>query len=188
MQGLRVAVQGVGAVGHYLCSYLHEAGAKLVVADIDRSKRAEADRLGARWTTPAKAMVAPVDLLAPCALGGVLDHESVPALQAPAIAGAANNQLADESIGPLIRGRGIVWAPDFVVNAGGIINISVELGRNGYDPAVARARTREIGDTLRRVFDAADGNGTTTLEAAMKLARARLRPPGATPARPRRRG
>ena len=191
LRGRSVAVVGLGHVGLRLANLLARAGAKLVVADIDRTKRVEAERLGARWTTPAKAMVAPVDLLAPCALGGVLDDESVPALQAPAIAGAANNQLADESIGPLIRGRGIVWAPDFVVNAGGIINISVELGGNGYDPAVARARTREIGDTLRRVFDAADGNGTTTLEAAMTLAHERLRPPAgrpATPARRRRRG
>ena len=98
-------------------------------------------------------MTAAVDVLVPCALGGVLDHESVPRLQAPAIAGAANNQLASADVADLLREHGILWAPDFVANAGGIVNISVELDRGGYDPDRAKARTDEIGDTLRRVYD-----------------------------------
>lgn len=94
LKGRTAAVVGLGHVGLRVAKLLHRAGAKLVVADIDPTKRAEAEKLGAKWATPAKAMTAAVDVLVPCALGGVLDHESVPRLQAPAVAGAANNQLA----------------------------------------------------------------------------------------------
>jgi leucine dehydrogenase len=174
LKGRSVAVVGLGHVGLPLARLLARAGAKLLVADIDRGKREDAARLGARWTTPAKAMTAPVDVLAPCALGGVLDHESVPRLQAPAVAGAANNQLASTDVAELLRARDIVWAPDFVANAGGIINISVELEPAGYDAGRARARTHEIGDTLRRIFDDAQAAGTTPLAAATALAQARL--------------
>jgi leucine dehydrogenase len=174
LRGRSIAVVGLGHVGLPLARLLARAGAKLIVADIDRAKREEADRLGARWMTPAKAMTAAVDVVAPCALGGVLNHESIPALRAPAVAGAANNQLADDSVASLLRDRGVLWAPDFVANAGGIINISVELEPSGYDAARARERTREIGDTLRRVFDDADRDGVTPLGAAQALARERL--------------
>jgi leucine dehydrogenase len=174
LRGRSVAVVGLGHVGLRLARLLHRAGARLVVADIDRAKRAEADRLGARWLTPAKALTAAVDLLAPCALGGVLDHDTVGLLQAPAIAGAANNQLASPAVAELLRDRGILWAPDFVANAGGIINIAVELADGGYDPATARARTAAIGDTLRQVYDEAQATATTPLTAALALAHARL--------------
>jgi leucine dehydrogenase len=174
-KGRSIAVVGLGHVGLRVAQLLHRAGAKLLVADIDRSKRAEADKLGARWATPAKAMTAAVDLLVPCALGGVLDHESVPRLQAPAIAGAANNQLASADVADLLRERDVLWAPDFVANAGGIVNISVEFERDGYDPARAKARTTLIGDTLRRVYDEAAAASTTPLTAAMALAEKNLR-------------
>jgi leucine dehydrogenase len=199
LKGRSVAVVGLGHVGLRLAKMLARAGAKLVVADIDRAKRDEAARLGARWMTPAKAMTAPVDLLAPCALGGVLDHESVVALQAPAVAGAANNQLASADVAELMRGRGVLWAPDFVANAGGIINISVEFDNGGYDPRRASAKTREIGDTVRAIFDEADASGTTPLAAATAIAQRNLRnarPEGSVPgansprgslARPRKR-
>jgi leucine dehydrogenase len=118
-------------------------------------------------------MTAPVDVLVPCALGGVLDDESVPALQAPVVAGAANNQLADESVADLLQRQGVLWAPDFVANAGGIINISVEFDPGGYDPRAAKARVRGIGDTLRAIYDATAG-GVTPLSAALELARRNL--------------
>lgn len=175
LRGRSVAVVGLGHVGAALARLLRRAGATLVVTDVDRAKRDLARELGARWTTPEKALTAPVDVLAPCALGGVLDHDSVAALQAPAVAGAANNQLASVEVAELLHERGIVWAPDFVANAGGIINIAVELEPGGYDARRARARTREIGETTRRVLAAADADGITTLEAAMALARANLR-------------
>jgi len=179
LAGRSVALVGLGHVGLRLARLLARRKAKLIVADIDESKRAEAEHLGARWTTSEKALTAPVDVFAPCALGGVLDHESVPTLQAPAVAGAANNQLADEAIADVLGARGILWAPDFVANAGGIINIAVELEPDGYDPGRARRRVREIGDTLRAIYDRAAVGGTTPLTAAMELARKRLASPSA---------
>jgi leucine dehydrogenase len=168
-----VAVVGLGNVGLRVAQLLAKRGAKLIVADIDRRKRDEAGRLHARWMTPEKAMTAPVDVLVPCALGGVLDDESVPALQAPVVAGAANNQLADESVADLLQRKGVLWAPDFVANAGGIINISVEFDPAGYDARAARTRVRGIGDTLRAIYDATAG-GVTPLSAALELARRNL--------------
>jgi leucine dehydrogenase len=176
LKGRSAAVVGLGHVGLRVATLLHKAGAELVVADIDPTKKAEAEKLGAKWTTPAKAMTAAVDVLVPCALGGVLDHESVPRVQAPAIAGAANNQLASADVADVLRQSGVLWAPDFVANAGGIVNIAVEFDRDGYDPDRAKLRTAEIGDTVRRVFDDAASAGTTPLTAAMALAESRLTP------------
>jgi leucine dehydrogenase len=173
LRGRSIAVVGLGHVGSRLATRLARGGARLVVSDIDSHKRALAERLGARWTSPEAALLAPVDLVAPCALGGVLDESTVPALRCRAIAGAANNQLADEAIADLLHARGILWAPDFVVNAGGIINIAVELeGR--YDPGRARRDVARIGETLREIFDHVDRAGATPLTAAMELARRRI--------------
>jgi leucine dehydrogenase len=174
LEGRSVAVVGLGHVGARIAELLAEAGARLVVADIDVRKRAIADRIGATWTTPEEALVAPVDVYAPCALGGILDDETVAALQCPVVAGAANNQLADDHVADALAAHGVLWAPDFVANAGGIINISVELGPGGYDAALATERVRGVGDTLRQVFDDADHARTTPLAAAMELARRRL--------------
>jgi leucine dehydrogenase len=173
LRGRSAAVVGLGHVGLRVARLLAKRGAKLLVSDIDARKRDEARRLGARWTTPEKALLAAVDVLAPCALGGVLDDEAVSALQAQVVAGAANNQLADDSVADLLDRRGVLWAPDFVANAGGIINISVELEPGGYDPRLARERVRGVGDTLRSIYDAAAG-GVTPLAAAMELARTNL--------------
>jgi leucine dehydrogenase len=169
-----IAVVGLGHVGGHLARRLAAGGAELVVTDVDPAKRALAEELGARWTDPASALTAPVDVLAPCALGGVLDHETVPALRCRVIAGAANNQLATDAIADLLAERGILWVPDYVANAGGIINISVELEPEGYAPDRAAARVREIGDTVRRILDDAQARGTTPLAAAAALARRRL--------------
>jgi leucine dehydrogenase len=169
-----VAVIGLGNVGGRLAARLARAGAKLVVADVDERKRAIADKLGARWTTPEQAMTADVDVVAPCALGGILDDETVPELRCAVVAGAANNQLADDLIANLLHQRGILWAPDFVANAGGIVNISVELEPEGYDAKRARAKVRQIGDTLREVYANSRAIGATPLTAAMELARQRL--------------
>src|SRR6185312_7694647 len=135
-------------------------------------------RGGSGDPSPYTALGVQVDVLAPCALGGVFNEDTVPRLQAPVIAGAANNQLADEAIADLLATRGILWAPDFVANAGGIINIAVELEPTGYHANVARRRVQEIGDTLRAIYDAAAA-GITPLTAAMELARRRLAEPSA---------
>jgi leucine dehydrogenase len=178
LAGRRIAVLGVGQVGGRLARLLAAAGADLLLADVDPAKRALAEELGAEWAEPAVALTADVDLLAPCALGGVLDHETVPALRCRAVAGAANNQLAADDVAALLHARGILWAPDFVANAGGIINIAVELAPGGYDAAVAETRVQAIGETLRTVFAMAEAERTTPLAAAQALARRRLEPGG----------
>jgi leucine dehydrogenase len=172
LRGRTVCVVGLGHVGSRVARRCANAGAKLLVSDVASAKRHLADQLGARWISPARALEAEVDVLVPCALGEILDDETVPRLQCPIVAGAANNQLATDRIAEILARRGVLWAPDFVVNAGGIINIAEELVR--YDPAAARRRVREIADTLRQIFDDAQVRRTTPLRAAMDLARKRL--------------
>ena len=174
LEGRTIAVSGLGNVGGRVATACAKAGATLLVADIDPRKRALAEGLGARWVEPGEALGAAVDVFAPCALGGLLDHDSVARIGAPIVAGAANNQLADDAVAELLAARGVLWAPDFVVNAGGIINISVELEPGGYDPRRAGSLVRGIGDTLRRIYDDASARAVTPLAAAMALARQRL--------------
>jgi len=169
-----IAVVGLGHVGSRVATLCARAGAQLVVSDINPSRRTLADRLGARWTTPGRALTAKVDVLSPCALGAVFDDDVVPRLRCRAIAGAANNQLTEERVAKLLAARGILWAPDFVVNAGGIVNIAVELRPEGYDPATARRDCKAIGSTLAEIFAAADAEHTTPLAAANALAEQRL--------------
>ncbi len=174
LAGRRIAVIGLGHVGEPLARGLAAAGASLVLADVAPEKRAIADELGAAWAAPADALLADVDLVAPCALGGVLDDTTVPALRCRAIAGAANNQLASDAIAELLHARGILWTPDYVANAGGIINISVELEPEGYDPGRARDRVHANRDTVRTLLDLAGRDGVTPLAAAQSLAESRL--------------
>jgi leucine dehydrogenase len=179
LAGRSVSVVGLGRVGGKLAGLLAEAGATLTVSDVDEGRRALADELGARWTDPDSALLADVDVVAPCALGGALDDDSVPQLRCKVIAGAANNQLAADAIAVQLAERGIVWAPDFVANAGGIINIAVELEGGGYDAERAETLVRRVGDTTREVFEHAEANGATPLAAAMEIARRRLAEAGA---------
>ena len=177
LAGRRVAVIGLGHVGGALARGLAARGARLVVADVAGGRRALADELDADWMEPEAALLADVDIVAPCALGGVLDHDTVPALRCRVVAGAANNQLASEELAGALHGRGILWVPDYVVNAGGIINIAVELEPTGYDAERGRARVLAIGDTVRSILDLAEAERTTPLAAAQALARARLASP-----------
>jgi leucine dehydrogenase len=172
LRGRTVCVIGLGHVGSRLAKRCQRGGARLVVSDVDPARRRFAEQLGARWVTPARAAEADVEILAPCALGGLLDEQALPRLRCRIIAGAANNQLADDRVADMLAARGILWAPDFVVNAGGLINIAEELG--GYNAASARGRVRGIAETLRRIFDDATAMGATPLTAAMELARRRL--------------
>lgn len=174
LDGVSIAVLGLGHVGSRVARLCARGGAALIVTDVDPAKRALAERLGARWATPARALTTKVDVVSPCALGAVLSEATIPKLRCRAIAGAANNQLADDHAAELLAARGILWAPDFVVNAGGIVNIAVELRPEGYDAAVARRECRRIGATLAEVLDAADAQGITPLAAANALARRRL--------------
>jgi leucine dehydrogenase len=174
LAGRTVGVMGLGHVGGDLARRLAEAGAELVVTDVDPTRRALADELGATWTAPEAILAADVEVLAPCALGGMLDDDSVAALQARLVAGAANNQLAAPEVADVLAARDILWVPDFVVNAGGIVNIAVEVAPGGYDEARADADVRAIGDTVALVLDEAAAQGITPLAAAMAIARRRL--------------
>lgn len=167
-----IAVIGLGHVGSRVAARCARAGAELLVADVDAGKVRLAAELGASWCRPEEALVAPVDVLVPCALGGLFDDESVPRLRCRVVAGAANNQLAEDRIADLLARRQILWAPDFVVNAGGLINIAEEVG--GYEPTAARRRVESIADTLREIFAQAERDGITPLTAALDLARRRL--------------
>jgi leucine dehydrogenase len=174
LRGRSVCVVGLGHVGSRVAKRCARAGAELLVSDLDVRKQELARQLGAGWVEADAALASDVDVLVPCALGGIFDEETVPHLRCRVIAGAANNQLADDRVASRLAGRGILWAPDFVVNAGGLINISEEFARGGYSAAAARRRVRGIGDTLREVFDLAEADGTTPLAAAVALADRRL--------------
>ncbi|MGA2012423.1 MAG: Glu/Leu/Phe/Val dehydrogenase dimerization domain-containing protein [Solirubrobacteraceae bacterium] len=167
-----ICVLGLGHVGSRVAKRCARAGARLLLADVDATRRPVADALGATWIPPARALEAEVDVLAPCALGGLLDADTVPRLRCRVVAGAANNQLAGDHVAERLAAAGVLWAPDFVANAGGLINIAEEIG--GYDPAVARRRVRAIGDTLREIFEQAARGGVTPLHAALRLAARRL--------------
>lgn len=128
LNGIRVAVQGLGNVGMSYAGMLHEAGADLTVTDINRDELAEAqDRFGAAMTNPGQIHLADVDVFAPCAMGGALSKPVIDSLKATIVCGAANNQLADETCGARLHERGILYAPDYVVNSGGIINVASEI-------------------------------------------------------------
>jgi leucine dehydrogenase len=174
LAGLRIVISGLGHVGTRLATLCATAGAELVVADIDPRKREIAERLGARWVAPEEALATPADVFSPCALGGVLSHATVAQLAAPVVVGAANNQLATDDVAGVLAERDVLWVPDFVANAAGIINIAVELRPEGYDTRQARADVHRIADTTRLVLDEARAGGVTPLQAAMDLARRRI--------------
>jgi len=173
LRGLRVAVQGVGNVGARLARHLHEAGAQLWVCDhYPERARKIADELGATVVAPAAIYEQPVDVLCPCALGAVLNDETIPKLRAKVVAGAANNQLAEDRHGRELMRRGILYAPDYVVNAGGIIDIAYE--RDGAEWARVQAHLERIGDTLTAIFERSERDGEPTNEIADRLARERF--------------
>jgi leucine dehydrogenase len=174
LDGLAVAVQGLGHVGSHLCRRLAADGVRLFVADIhtDTVRRVVAE-LGATAVQPEAIYGQPVDIFAPCALGAVINDETLPRLTARIVAGAANNQLAEDRHGEALRQRGILYAPDYVVNAGGIINILYE-GQD-YDQAKAFDHIAGIYQTLLEVFGRAEANGVPTNVAADRLAEARFK-------------
>jgi leucine dehydrogenase len=173
LDGLHVAVSGVGKVGMDLLHHLVDDGAKVTVADVNPAAvEAAVQRYGATAVDPAAAHTVDCDIFVPCALGGVLNERTIPELRCGAVCGAANNQLATSEDGDRLAEAGVLYAPDYVVNAGGIMNISEEL--RGYDQTRAYERIRGIGDNLRRVFDLAEAQGVTPAVAADRVAEARI--------------
>jgi len=169
VEGLTVAVQGLGHVGFGLCQHLANAGANLVVADIfDKSVDKAVQELGARAVSPEQILMQPVDILAPCALGAVLNDTTIPKLRTSIIAGAANNQLAEARHGQELRNRNILYAPDYAINAGGIILISHE-GPN-FNREAAMREVANIQDTVMAIFRRADAEKKPTQEIADQIA------------------
>ncbi|MBU0724218.1 MAG: amino acid dehydrogenase [Alphaproteobacteria bacterium] len=175
LAGLRIAVQGLGHVGHDLARQLYEAGALLVVADIDEARVARTAAAYHAEILPADRIhAADVDVFAPCALGAILNDETIPEIQAGIVAGAANNQLAEDRHGEVLRLRGILYAPDYAINAGGIINIHHE-SFDHYDRAAALKQVEGIYDTLLEIFAHAETEGIPTGTAADRVAESRFR-------------
>jgi len=172
LAGRVVAIVGLGHVGTHLARRLTAAGCELLVADIDPAKRALASELGASWVEPREAVALECDVLAPCALGGAITARTVPRLGCAIVCGAANNQLADDSLAAELAARGILYAPDFIANAGGLINVAGEVLGYGEERAVEVALGIEA--ALERVFARAEEAAVTPLEAAAELARRRL--------------
>ncbi len=174
LAGLKVAVQGVGNVGFDLARQLREAGAQLWVTDIHRDALTRAGReLGATVVAPEDIFGLEVDVFAPCALGAVINDHSLPRLKAKIVAGAANNQLAEPRHGAELFRRGILYAPDYVINAGGIIDVYYE--RTGFDRAAVMAHIEGIHDNLMTVFARARREERPTGEVADAIAEERFR-------------
>jgi len=174
LAGLKVAVQGLGNVGKNVCQRLHDHGVKLYVADISPEKTAEVQRLfGATVVEPEEIFSLDVDVFTPCALGGILNSQTIPQLKAVIVAGAANNQLADEQLhSRMLSAQGILYAPDYVINAGGLINVYNEM--IGYNEEKAFKQMNNIYDTLLDIFDRAKQQGITTNDAAKQLGDERI--------------
>ena len=174
LRGLAVVVIGLGHVGARLAERLAEDGARLTLTDVDPGKGELARRLGAAWIEPEDAVTAGCDILAPCALGGVISAANAGAIRAAIVCGAANNQLADDGLAAHLADRGIVYAPDFLANAGGLITCYGEL--YDLDREWASQRVLGIGATMRSVLRAAAAHRLTPLAAARELAERRLHP------------
>jgi valine dehydrogenase (NAD+) len=173
MAGVRVTVVGVGKVGRPLVERLVAAGSLVSIADVDDGAVADlVHRLGVEPITPAAALTTPCDVLAPCALGDVLNATTIPRLRCRMVVGSANNQLGEDADAQRLADAGIVYAPDFLVNAGGLIHVADEL--HGYDDERVTERVRGIGRTTTQLFQEAEEQGVNPLVAAERLAQRRI--------------
>ncbi|MFO7689612.1 MAG: Glu/Leu/Phe/Val dehydrogenase dimerization domain-containing protein [Cryobacterium sp.] len=172
--GRHLVISGLGQVGGRLARHLAAAGATLTVTDINSDKRELAEELGADWVPVAGAHRVQADIFVPCGLGGVLNSDVIGELNVLGVVGAANNQFAEDGGAAELDARGILWAPDFVVNAGGVVFLSLA-GEPGAEAAAIDARVAAIGDTVTQIFTEAHARSITTLAAAELLAAARLR-------------
>jgi leucine dehydrogenase len=175
LTGKRVVVQGVGAVGGALAILLKEQGAKVTICDINSERVAQlAAEHGFDTVEESKHLDVECDIYAPCARGAGINDATIPKLKCKVIAGCANNVLAEERHGAILKDKGILYAPDYVINAGGIINVSVEVSESGYDEAEAMRRINNIGEALRQVYAISREEDIPTAEAADMLAERRL--------------
>jgi leucine dehydrogenase len=173
LKGRTIAVQGLGHVGHNLCRLLHREGARLIVTDVDRrAVERVVGEFGAKAVEPDEVLTIPCDVFAPCALGAVINDATMPNLRCRIVAGSANNVLAESGHGEALADRGILYAPDYVINAGGLINVADEL--EGYNERRATKRVMRIEDRIRRILAISKRDGVPTNVAADTLALERI--------------
>ncbi len=173
ISGKTVAVQGIGHVGYYLCKHLHEAGAKLIVTDIDQeSVNRAVQEFGAQAVEPDAIYDVECDIFAPCALGAVVNDNTINRFKCKAIAGCANNVLAEDRHGDELHRRGILYAPDYVINAGGLMNVADEL--KGYNEERAIATVKTIYNNIAKVYEIAKRDNIPTYKAADRMAEERI--------------
>ena len=174
LSGATIVIQGLGKVGSYLLPYLKGEGAIIVGTDIDpvQVERAQ-EQFGLKAISPDDVFSYQCDIFAPCALGGILNDETIPQLKTRAVCGGANNQLLEPRHAEELAAREILYAPDYIVNAGGVINLSFEIGRP-YSPEEARRKTGQIYHTVMEVFEQADRDAVSTEVAADRMAEARI--------------
>ena len=173
LEGKTVSVQGVGNVAYTLCEHLHQEGAKLIVTDINQEAVARAVKdFGAIAVAPNEIYSQQADIFAPCAMGAIINDETIPQLRVKVVAGSANNQLKEERHGDELEALGIVYAPDFVINSGGVINVADEL--YGYNNERAMKRVETIYDSITRIFEISKRDGIPSYQAADRMAEERI--------------
>ncbi|NLY80532.1 MAG: Glu/Leu/Phe/Val dehydrogenase [Lysinibacillus sp.] len=173
LKGRKIAVQGLGNVAYTLCEYLHREGAKLIVTDINpKAVERVVKDFGAEAVEPNEIYSQDVDIFSPCALGAIINDDTIPQLKAKVIAGSANNQLKESRHGQILYEKGIVYAPDYVINAGGVINVADEL--YGYNRERAMKRVETIYDNLTKIFEISRDEKIPTYLAANRLAEERI--------------
>ncbi len=173
LSGIKIAVQGLGNVGSNLLNYLSEEGAELVIADIDKEKVEQlAEKYGTEVADPDRIHAAECDVFAPCALGAIINDKTIPELKCKIVAGGANNILAETRHADALREVGILYAPDFVANAGNLMNVFAEL--EGYSVERALERTTSVYENMTKVFTVAKRDNCSTYDAAFKMAGERL--------------
>ena len=171
LEGVRVAVQGVGHVGEYTCSHLHKAGAELIITDVnEEALERVSSKYGAKVVKPDAIYDQDVDVFAPCALGGVVNPDTIDRLKGKVVAGAANNVLATPDMGEALRKRGILYAPDYVINAGGIINVAGEV-KGAYDLNWVRGKLETLAETVAEVIRRSESEDRPTNQVADDMAR-----------------
>lgn len=175
VKGKKIVVQGLGSVGKELASRLFWAGAELIVADINKARAAEfAKTFGAIPVSVEESFSQKCDILAPCAIGGIINKNTIPSLNCRAIGGCANNILQTEEDGIALYKRGILYAPDFVINAGGLINVTYELKPEGYHPMQSQKAISKIYENLLAIFETSDKLDCCTNQTALKLAKSHI--------------
>jgi leucine dehydrogenase len=175
LRGIKVAVQGVGHVGYYLCEMLHEAGSELIVTDIFEDKvDAVVNEFGAKAVAGDEIYGVDAEVFAPCALGAIVNDETIKQMKFKIIAGGSNNQLLDENVhGKKLKEKGVLYAPDYLINAGGVTNVYFET-INEYNQERVTKKVKNIYNILMEVYHIADEQGITTVDAAAKLAEKRI--------------